>query len=204
MNHLSRRLGFLCSALVWIVIGTGCQRAHTPADRQRPGVAASEAVALPPSKLDRANSCVIAARACAEHVLANTFDGVVNCMPDDVVERLGGHQALVEIAKSSFADMTRRGVYMDKTTIEPPSEMTKQGTRTFAVLTQEITLRVPNGHLRQRAFLVAISADDGQTWRFIDGAGLKNPRTIAKFFPDLPTSISLPKVDPPVFVESAK
>jgi hypothetical protein len=71
--------------------------------------------------------------------------------------------------------MARDGTYFNKSTIEPPRGMAQQGTHTYAILQQEVTLRVPNGHLHQRGFLLAISPDDGHTWRFIDGAGLRKP-----------------------------
>jgi hypothetical protein len=203
MNHRSKRPTFLPLALLSVAIAAGCHAAKTPTVTPLASVAKPNVAEMPPSQLERANTCVSAARACAAQILANNDDGVVDCMPEDVVKLLGGHQALVNVVRNGTADMARDGVYFDKCMIEPPTGMTQQGTQTYAILRQEVTLRVPNGHLHQRGFLLAISADEGQTWRFIDGAGL-NPGTTAKLLPDLPPSITLPKLELPVFVESAK
>jgi hypothetical protein len=57
-------------------------------------------------------------------------------------------------------------------------------------------MKLPEGHVRTHSFLLAVSADDGQTWKFVDGARLTREKVVA-IFPTFPQSLALPEVGPP-------
>jgi hypothetical protein len=145
----------------------------------------------------------MAARACARLVIANDFEGVVNCMPDEVVKSLGGRSAIIATVRRVSAEMSRGSVRMVQSLIEPPTQVLRAGTRTFAILPQVVVVRVPEGHVRQRTFLLAVSSDDGHTWRFVDGVEL-NRELASQMFPDFPASLTLPNVDRPELVTADK
>jgi hypothetical protein len=61
---------------------------------------------------------------------------------------------------------------------------------------------VPNGILRSKGFLIAISEDRGKTWTFIDGAGLvsepgREREKLAQILPDFPAQLALPPREQP-------
>lgn len=140
-----------------------------------------------------------AARACAKHIADQDGEAIIACMPDDVVRMLGGHDALVDVVRKDNVEFVKAGVAFEDAFFYPPSQFTKQGNRTYAVVPQITVMRVPKGHLHQKGFLLAVSLDDGRTWKFVDG--VKLTRELAeKLFPAFPSSITLPPVGEPVLV----
>jgi hypothetical protein len=131
------------------------------------------------------------------------YEGIVSCMPDEAIKLLGGRSTIIDIIRKGNAEMARAGARFEQSLIDPPSEVSKGDKRTFAVLSQVAVVRVPEGRLRQRTFLLAVSSDDGHTWKFVDGVEL-NRELAKKLFPDFPSSLTLPRVGQPELVATDK
>jgi hypothetical protein len=57
-----------------------------------------------------------------------------------------------------------------------------------------VRVKVPQGHAALEGFLIGISSDRGNTWTFIDGAGVTKEQ-LARVVPDFPTQLSLPNYE---------
>lgn len=147
----------------------------------------------------REESCVVAARACSKHVFDGHPEGLVDCMPDEIVKRFGGREKLIETMNAS-RDNTQPDI--EDTVIEAPSQMQKStppSVRTFAIVPQTVAVKVPEGRLMLKSYLLGVSADDGRTWKFVDGVELDRPKALT-LFPDLPEGFTLPKVGEPELI----
>ncbi len=200
MNHRRDFWRLAASSLLWMAAACASPKSiAAPGPTGNAPVPPARASSPPSAEVDRKGACLVAARACGKYAIENNYEGVVDCMPDEAMEVLGGRSAIVEIMRKGNAEMAGEGARLEKSLIDPPSEMTKAASRTFAILPQVTVIRVPQGHLHQQSFLVGISSDDGQSWKFVDGVRL-NRKLLEKLFPDFPSSITLPTVSRPELV----
>jgi hypothetical protein len=120
-------------------------------------------------------------------------------MAEDAIKFVGGRERVVKELTTGKADMARDGWAFDHVDIDAPQEIVEGGARLFAIVPQRVTMRSPQGHVLQRGYLLAISSDAGQSWKFIDGAGL-TVENVKKIVPGFPTTIELPEHTKPEVV----
>lgn len=147
----------------------------------------------------RAEHCRDAARACAAALLAGDDGKIVDCMAPEALASSGGRAAVLAELQRGRADMAKDGVTFAGSEIDLPRDLAANGGRLYAIVPQVAIMKVPQGHLRQRSFLVGVSSDDGATWKFLDGAGLKGDR-LRRLLPQFPASLALPDVPDPELV----
>ena len=61
---------------------------------------------------------------------------------------------------------------------------------------ESLLLSTPQGKLRGSSYLLAVSTDQGATWRFIDGSGI-DKAFLKKLFPTFPAKLKLPEKKEP-------
>jgi hypothetical protein len=200
----------LWKASVWSLLGIvlACsQRTISappePKGNTQPAVVPTRPSAPPSAEADPKATCLAAAQACGRHVIVDDYEGIVSCMPDEAIKMLGGRGTIIDMMRKGNAEMARGGARFEQSLIDPPSEVSKGDKRTFAILPQVTVVRVPEGLLRQRAFLLAVSPDDGHTWKFVDGVKL-NRELARRLFPDFPSSLTLPHVGQPELAATDK
>jgi hypothetical protein len=111
-----------------------------------------------------------------------------------VVEMIGGRGS---------EDMKAHGSAVLGAEVSEPKEVVAAGDKQFAIVPMTVRVQVPEGTLRSKGFLFAISEDRGKTWTFIDGGGItkepgKEREKLAQVIPDFPTQLSLPAPESPV------
>lgn len=119
-----------------------------------------------------------------------------------LVEMVGGRDKMIEILRRTSEDMKARDSAILGAEVGEPNEVVTVGDKKFAIVPMTVRVRVPDGTLRSKGFLVAVSEDRGKTWTFIDGAGLepgKEKEKLAQVLPDFPPELSLPAREQPVF-----
>lgn len=192
MSHFQRVSGLIVFCLAGLFGGCGGKPAAAPS------AAASPAPAAPDP--DGKEACVAAARTCGGYVLANNYEASVDCMPNEVLAVFGGRDAMIAMLRKAMAEMAAQSVQIEKSTIELPSQVAKQGDHTFAVLPQSTIVRVKEQRLQTRGYLLGVSSDGGRTWKFVDGAKLTRPNA-EKLFPDFPASLTLPEKTKPEVIQ---
>jgi hypothetical protein len=95
--------------------------------------------------------------------------------------------------------MRADGFDLRAASVEAPARLVPAGPDLLAVVPTSIVLMAPAGTLVQRSYLLGASADQGATWRFVDGAGLDRARA-EKLFPELPADLTLPAKQEPALV----
>jgi hypothetical protein len=120
-------------------------------------------------------------------------------MPPEGLRASGGRAAvLAELAKGK-GEMASSGVRIERADIDAPRELAAVDDHLFAIVPQRVTLKVPSGHLLSRSYLLGVSTDGGDTWRFLDGAGLDRAR-LKRLFPRFPEALALPPATEPEVV----
>ena len=141
--------------------------------------------------------CRAAAMVCVVAARAADAEKLVGCMPDEVVDYLGGHDALVSKTRAVEADFTKHGVVIEHVDTTAPTQMKTGGGATFAVVTEELGLHIDGEAVDIHTYLLGVSHDGGRSWRFIDGQGV-TPRLLDRVYPGFPSDLPLPTVGKPI------
>lgn len=77
------------------------------------------------------------------------------------------------------------------TSLQQPKRLIRGTSNLYTVVPQTVTLQLANKQtINRSSYLLGVSADDGRTWKFVDGG---TPATdIRKMFPDFPKNERLP------------
>ncbi len=118
-----------------------------------------------------------------------------------VVQGMGGEARFKEQLAEIVADMNRKGFGITDLILGEPSELVEGRGKLYAVVPDEIRLSGPEGASGVKpSFLIGESADGGNTWKFIDGAGVAGDRAkLRRVLPDFPDSLALPPLQEAVW-----
>ena len=139
------------------------------------------------------------AKKLADAILAGDFETVVDYTHPNLLEKMGGRQAMLQTLEVGLLQMEQNGLGFDQVEIGQPKKIYRTGEELFALVPQTLDMKAPDGRIRTKSHLLAISPDNGATWYFLDTAQLDNERALQllpKFNPDL----KIPTPRKPVFL----
>jgi hypothetical protein len=133
--------------------------------------------------------------------LANAFvkgdyKTLVDHMYPKLVQQMGGKEKMVSMASASMAQVKAQGIVFESATIGEPGKFYKAGTEIHCLVPETIKMKLPNGHVTAKSNLLAVSADKGKTWTFLD----LNKNTISnlpKLFPNFNHDLVIPEPTAP-------
>ena len=65
-------------------------------------------------------------------------------------------------------------------------------TESYVVIPVSLEMKAPGGRVLSDTYLLAISFDQGKTWKYVDGNRLGDKARRDRLFPDFPASLTLP------------
>ena len=133
-------------------------------------------------------------------VLKGEYSKIVDLTYPKLVEMMGGREKMIMQTEESMKKMKEQGITFSSNRVGQPGEVfTEQGNK-FVVVPTTLELKMPKGKLIAKSYLLGISSDGGQSWTFIDGAGLAQKDKAEKLLPKLPAGLKLPERSKPDFV----
>src|SRR5262249_10292652 len=109
-----------------------------------------------------------------------------------IVKAAGGADAIVkqrqENARKNDALWPERSISVGRIT-----SMAESRGQQFGVIPFVLDLKSEKKHGRILSYLVGISADEGKTWKFVDGHGMPREELV-KFLPELPADLQVPEI----------
>ena len=117
------------------------------------------------------------------------------------VKKFGGGTTYIQKLASIAAEMKGKGFRPKQFSIGKPSHLVEAVGGVYAVVPGELELSGPEGATgKQAAYMVAVSQDEGITWKFIDGAGTGGNRgKLKSLLPNFPDELGLPNPQPAVW-----
>jgi len=110
-----------------------------------------------------------------------------------VIEMFGGKEEMIQATKNGIDQMKKEGYQIVDITYKDASKLLTQDQELQCSLTQELLMQMPQGQLLAEYTLIAISADKGKNWKFLDTSG-KSKEVMIKYFPNLhPDLVIKPK-----------
>jgi len=114
-----------------------------------------------------------------------------------VLGMVGGRAGKEQIMTGVTDGMKQRGMSFEDVSMGEPSGLMKSGKEWQATIPEYIIIATPQGKFRTTSTLIAISADNGDNWTFMDTSD-KDIATIRKLLPNLSPSIVIPPRQPVV------
>src|SRR5262245_8815089 len=136
------------------------------------------------------------AKAAAKATLSGDFEKLADLTFPKVVEAVGGKAKFVEAGNAFKQALTSKGWEIKEYKLSAPTETVGTEDHDFGLVKATLYMSLPQGKLIQKTYLLGISTDKGKTWKFVDGAGIADPKA-KKLLPPLPKSLQLPKLEPP-------
>jgi hypothetical protein len=129
-------------------------------------------------------------------VIKEDYVKVADLTYPGVVEMAGGRDKLIAVMKSGLKEMKSQGVTFQSGTVDEPSDIVTAGAEQYVVVPFMLTLKVPQGKLRQKSFVIGVSKDKGKTWTFVNGD--LDLKQVKQILPKLPEKLKLPERQKPV------
>ncbi|MEN9884107.1 MAG: hypothetical protein RLZZ420_1324 [Bacteroidota bacterium] len=126
-------------------------------------------------------------------------DRFLSYMHPSMISLAGGKTQLRLMADSAFKVVEQVGGRVSRISFGNPSPVLQFRNTLQAVISQQMLLTTLLGNAELSSSLIAISADKGKTWTFID-TNLFNVKQIKSAMPDISPELVIPKAAPPKFM----
>jgi hypothetical protein len=157
--------------------------------------------AVPPKPEEAKKAAKKTAEGIGEAFLKGDFAAVFDHTYEPAVKALGGKEAAVKRVTDGVKEMEAGGFKFKAYTVGDPGDVHAEGDNTFVVVPTTLEMTTPEGKSIQKGYLLGISPDGGRTWKFADGAGLKDKKARDLLLPKLPAKLELPEYKEPEFVK---
>lgn len=140
-------------------------------------------------------------RRLAEAMVAATFNGdyavAIDHTYDGVVKELGGREEAIRIAEASMRELKAKGFTLKSYVVSTPQGFSSAHGVMFTIVPTRLEMQAPDAWIVTRSYLLGISSDAGESWRFVDGSGLDDAAFRERVLPKLPAGFTLPPSQKP-------
>lgn len=127
---------------------------------------------------------------------AGNYSGYVKFVHPVIVQSTGGEAKMIELLNKQNTQLKSRNVTISSIVFNPPSEIVKSKSELQCTISQHTELKPAKGRVVTYTTLIAISTDNGNSWKFIDTSNM-DIATVRKLFPNLSSKITLPPKQKP-------
>ena len=132
--------------------------------------------------------------------LRGEYAKVIDATFDGVIREMGGREKAIQLIADGMRTLKGKGITFKKYQIGKPGDFHREGDNTFVVVPTVLEMSLPGNKLIAKSYLLGISADNGKSWKFADGAGMQNKALRDKVLPKLPPKLQLPAKEQPKVV----
>jgi len=129
----------------------------------------------------------------------NDFKALAKTTYPAIVKSMGGSAKMEAYLQKGLKEMNARGISFQSVTIGQPGRSLIFNKETQCIVPETIIMKMPEGNLKSIGYLVAISADGGSTWYFVDSSG-HNIEELRKMLPNLSPKLAIPARQKPVLL----
>jgi len=145
------------------------------------------------------NTLKIQATEMAESLMKEDFATLAKYTYPKIVELMGGKENMISVLAKGMGEMKSKGFNINSVSVALTPLKAIAGKEIHAIVAQTIVMNVPGGTLTSNSYLLAITADDGKHWHFVDTARMTDMDKIRIIFPDYNPDLKIPRKDPPIF-----
>jgi len=123
------------------------------------------------------------------------YANYVNFTYPKILKDMGGKEKMIVTIKKQMDDVNAQGAHIVSISFDKPSVIVKEKNELQATVPQTVIFETANGKMEARNTLIAISADDGVHWYFID-PGERDLETVRITLPNLSKKLILAPSEP--------
>jgi hypothetical protein len=130
-----------------------------------------------------------------ERVVALTYPKLLDLM--------GGREEFLANAGAIRSEMESQQLRVLSASAQDSKDIIEVNNRIYAIVPVSMRMKAPEGVLVGRTFMIGVSEDRGENWRFVSaGSGQLDPEQLKLLFPDAADKLRVPEDEEPV-LESA-
>jgi len=131
-------------------------------------------------------------------LIKNDFDVFIKYIPDKIIDYAGGKETMRSKMDSASVAMKNFGVSFKQILIGNPGKIIHYRDQLQSVLPQTTTLKTILGEMTAETSLIAVSGDNGKTWKFVD-TNIYQVDKMKSVLPDLSPELVIPPFKKPEF-----
>lgn len=135
-----------------------------------------------------------------QSLVQGDFSALAKYTYPKIVEVMGGQDAMIETMKNTLEEMKMNGGSYLSIHFGEPTAVILAYNELQCTLPQTTEMKLTGGRLISKSTLIAISADSGKNWYFIDANG-KDIQTLKRALPNLSGDLVLPPAEDPVLYD---
>lgn len=124
------------------------------------------------------------------------YKGFLRYLHPSMISGAGGEAKMIELLNNQNAQLKSRGIKISSIIFNLPTEVVRSKNELQCTMSQQTELKPERGRVITYTTLIAISTDNGKTWKFIDTAKM-DIATVRKLLPNLSSKIILPPKQKP-------
>ncbi len=130
-------------------------------------------------------------------VIKGDYQTVVDHTYPGVIDMVGGKDKMLSATTDAMNGLKAQGISIEKATIGSPGKFYTAGTEIHCLVPETMRLKLPNGHATVQSYILAVSADGGKSWTYMD-INANSKDLIPKLFPNFNPDLKIPDPTPPV------
>ncbi|GAC1446898.1 MAG: hypothetical protein NVSMB56_10000 [Pyrinomonadaceae bacterium] len=130
--------------------------------------------------------------------VSEDFGKVVDSTYPRLVEMLGGRAKMISFLEQNKKQWDSEGIKITSFTVDEPKEILRIDKQLFAILPATMKIKVPEGTLVGKSYMIAITDDNGGKWTFVDANRRSNEEMLRTLFPSAAGKLQIPETKPPI------
>jgi hypothetical protein len=127
----------------------------------------------------------------AAALVKGDYPTFVHFMNPAIIRMIGGEAAMKKQMATLDSTMKKQGATFGKIVIGDATKIVSSGKELQCTVSQESEILAKGGSMKTKSTLIAISADGGKTWTFLDTVN-KDLTAVRQLLPNLNPAISFP------------
>jgi hypothetical protein len=186
------RKTFLVALFGLLVFQFGCGRSNNPAT----GSSSSAEKRYPSLKTqaDQFNQASLTA----------DDDKLVELTYPKLIELVGGREEFLANADAIRSEMESQQLRVLSATAEDPKDIIEVNNQIYAIVPVRMRMKAPEGVLVGRSFMIGVSEDRGEKWKFVSaGSGQLDAEQLKLLFPAAAEKLHIPEDEEPTLESGA-
>lgn len=128
----------------------------------------------------------------AQAVISGDYKTIINHTYPKAIQMSGGKEKMITLVTEGVDQMKSQGIVFENATVGTPGKFYKAGNEIHCLVPETITIKMKSGHIVAHGNLLAISADGGKNWSFLDVNNSTRDK-IKQILPNLNPAMVFPK-----------
>jgi hypothetical protein len=131
--------------------------------------------------------------------LTGDDDRVVALTYPKLIELMGGREEFLANSDAIRSEMESQQLRVLSATAEDPKDIIEVNNQIYAIVPVAMRMKAPEGVLTGRSYMIGVSDDRGENWRFVSaGSGQLDAEQLKLIFPAAADKLQIPENEEPV------